>query len=80
MPYATKAQVTQAIKAINTHLPGAEAALIDWSSCGDGYAILTEDGDYDAIEVSSNGTVHGALPRGTYLEPINNASLRLVRA
>lgn len=72
--------VVQAIKSINAVLPAAEASLIDWSDCGDGYAILTEDGQYDAIEISSNATVHGALPKGTYLEAINCASLRLVRA
>lgn len=80
MSAPSKAQVVNAIKAINESLPGAEASLIDWTDVGDGYAILTEDGHYDAVEISFNATVHGALPKGTYLEPINNASLRLVRA
>lgn len=80
MPYAPKHQVQRAITVINEVLPGAQASLIDWTADDDGYAILTEDGDYDAIEISYNSTVRGALPRGTYLEPINSASLRLVRS
>lgn len=80
MSAPSKAQVVHAIKAINESLPGAEARLIDWTDVGDGYAILTEEGYYDAIDISASGTVHGALPKGTYLEAINCGSLRLVRA
>ncbi len=79
---ASKAQVVQAIKAINEFFGEEAARLIDWSDCGDGYAINLEDSlaEYYAEDIAADGTIHGALPRGTFLEPINNVSLRLVRA
>lgn len=76
-----KHMVAHAVKVINeTFGPYSPATLIDWSYCGDGYAINVEETGIDAHDVSANATVHGALPRGTFLEPINGVSLRLVRA
>ena len=72
-----KYMVAAAIKAINEVFDTEKPArLIDWSLEGDGYAIAI-DGCLEAYDVMA--CVHGKLPRGTFLEPINNASLRLVR-
>ena len=72
---ATKTQVNTAIRAINNVYETEVARLIDWSSYGDGYAISIEGPD--AIEVQYR---HFPLPKGTYLEAINSASVRLYRA
>lgn len=82
MGHTPKRLVTQAIKIINEVYGEELAKLIDWSADGDGYAINVEDllGEYDAIDLSNNNTINEALPEGTFLEPINSASLRLVRA
>jgi hypothetical protein len=81
---ATKAQVQHAIQAINDVFGCSPcergASLIDWRDVGDGLAINVEELGFDAVEVSHNATVHGALPKGTFLEPITNVSLRLVIA
>lgn len=79
MSRATKAQTIKAIRTINKVLPEAQVTLIDWSSYGDGYAILTEDGMFDAIEISMNSRVIDAMPPGMFIEPINAGSLRLFR-
>jgi len=75
---ATKREVKAAIKTINRVFGDGEdvAQLIDWSSCGDGYAIGTH---WDAIHISGNDRVMAALPAGLWLEPINNGALRLYR-
>ena len=83
MAHTPKRLVIQAVRRINEVFAseyGCDdmARLIDWSSDGDGYAIAVDA--IDAIDVSHNATVHGALPKGTFLEPINSASLRLVIA
>ena len=70
-----KAKVISAIKAINKVYECDVARLIDWSAYGDGYAISIEGPD--AIEVQYR---HFPLPKGTYLEAINSASVRLVVA
>jgi hypothetical protein len=43
-------------------------------------AIKVEHMGLDAVDVSQNATVWGALPEDTFLEPINSGLLRLVRA
>jgi hypothetical protein len=78
---ATKLQHIAAVKAINKHFEFPLVALADWTDVGSGYAILVNDDldEYTALDISADATVHGALPRGTYLEAINNFSLRLQR-
>ena len=75
-----KYQVEHAVKVINETYRFPAASLIDWTDVDDGYAINVEESGLDAYDVSINATVHGALPRGTFLEPINEVALRLVRA
>jgi hypothetical protein len=72
-----KHMVVQAIKVVNEQF-GDIAELIDWTDTDEGYAIMVHGGY--AVDISMDGTVHGALPKGTYLEAINNESMRLVRA
>lgn len=73
-------QNEHAVKVINeTFGPYTPATLIDWTDVDDGYAINVEETGLDAQDVAASATVHGALPRGTFLEPINSASLRLCR-
>lgn len=76
MAYAGKTRTVAAIKKINAHYGEEVAQLIDWSYCGDGYAIWTEFG-VDAIEISYNEAVRDLMPAGYFLEPINNGSIRL---
>lgn len=82
MGHTPKSLVAQAVKVINEVLTEDLARLLDWSADGDGYAISVEDwmDEYDAVDLAANATIIGALPKGTYLEPINSYSLRLVRA
>ena len=77
MRHTPKAKVVAAIKAINKVYETEVVSLIDWSSHGDGYAILVEHSNLDAIEVQFR---YFPLPKGTYLEAINAGSLRLVLA
>jgi hypothetical protein len=77
MPNATKAQVRRAIRAINKVYEADVVSLIDWSAHSDGYAILVEHSNLDAIEVQYT---HFPLPQGTFLEAINSGALRLVIA
>jgi hypothetical protein len=82
MKHTPKHMVAQAIKVINGYYEYPLVKLADWTDVASGYAILLDDelGEYNAIDISDNATIHGALPRGTFLEPINSYSLRLVRA
>jgi hypothetical protein len=74
---ATKDQHNAAIEVINREFGDGVATLADWTDVGSGYAILVADGYSE--DIAADGTVHGALPRNTFLEPINLFSLRLLR-
>lgn len=77
---SSKAQNLQAVDAINTAFGAGTAQLIDHRDYGDGLIIDVEGSGLESYDVTASGTVHGALPRNTFLEPINNCTLRLVRA
>lgn len=78
MSDTSKAQVRQAVAVINEWLNFDGATIID--DYDGAMAINVEESGFDAIDISHDATIHGALPRRTFLEPINLALLRLVRA
>lgn len=84
MSAAPKHMVEHAIKVINEVFKlndsNGKATLIDWRAYDDGLAINVEDTGIDSWVFANSDTVYGALPRHTWLEPINAVSLRLVRA
>lgn len=60
----------------NTFGQGSARYIKDWAD--DGSAVIAADGHWDAMEIAGSATVYGALPRHTFLEPINLGLLRLV--
>lgn len=70
----------RAAEVINEVFETTGARVVDWRDSDEGIIIVVDEAGLDAIDVSLNATVHGALPRRTFLEPINSGSLRLVRA
>lgn len=80
MSAAPKHMVQRAVEVINEVFPDAEAAIMQPGSKYNGYIDIILNGYVDSVLVVNSGTVFGALPRRTWLEPINAVSLRLVRA
>jgi hypothetical protein len=78
MPEAPLHMVRHAVSVIEEVFAGLDAKVIDHRDCGEGLKIGINVGD--AYEIADDATVHGALPRGTYLEVINGECLRLVRS
>lgn len=80
MSNTTKHQVVAAVKVINEFYEYPLVKLADWTDVAGGYAILVTDdlNEYDAMDISAEATIHGALPKGTFLEPVNSFSLRLI--
>lgn len=74
---ATKKQTEKVVRVINGLGYGDLAELIDWSYCGDGYAILTH---MDACELSMSESLLDAMPAGLWCEAINSGSLRVYRS